>query len=561
MGRPGCFQVPQFVVFYVVGFMSVTEESGSSISPVVHCVGLTADAAAHVLDAAQGSGLNFQQHPTSDALLKNVGPSATGCVLLACDEASSTSLSAVSRLRCHFFSMPVIAVVENGSMSHAVELMHSGVYSVLTQPLEYRRLTGTVTVAVENSVRERAGFDQCREAAFRMKAATAKELEVLQLIMRGLKNKEIAAELNLTIRAVEDRRFRLMKKIGVESVAELVALAVTARYHEQGLTPGSGRSASEAGTSRCVRGVEIWVPDESESRLVLEHGCYRNAAQFREASTSMSFQRGQGLPGRVWEQRTPVFLRELISTEFLRSHEAGAAGMTTAVGFPVFREGEVRAVVLLLLDGREHVRAALECWRLHPATSMLTLFSGTFINCERLRRLSEFVHLPRGAGLSGSAAEQGRPQIFTRLADDPTAVRGGAFAAEQLVSAVALPLMDSGMSAPDVLLLLNSESGPMFSLMQVWRREPGGQQLQLVQEACGGVSSLMSQISEVGQSGDGCIVDQCQRRRLPVLMENGTASEGVRRTPGTAAPSFAIAIPTMNEGQVDAVTVLGSHSP
>ena len=50
------------------------------------------------------------------------------------------------------------------------------------------------------------------------------EHDVLDLIARGLSNKQIAAELGLTLRAIEDRRSRLMRRLGVRSVAELLKL-------------------------------------------------------------------------------------------------------------------------------------------------------------------------------------------------------------------------------------------------------------------------------------------------------------------------------------------------
>ena len=53
---------------------------------------------------------------------------------------------------------------------------------------------------------------------------TAREREVLDLIARGLTNKQIAVQLHLTLRAIEDRRSRMMRRVGVNSLAELLAL-------------------------------------------------------------------------------------------------------------------------------------------------------------------------------------------------------------------------------------------------------------------------------------------------------------------------------------------------
>ncbi len=64
---------------------------------------------------------------------------------------------------------------------------------------------------------------------FACRKRQTRKLEVLDLVMAGKKNKDIADQLGITIRAVEDRRIRLMKKLQVDSLAELVELAIIFR--------------------------------------------------------------------------------------------------------------------------------------------------------------------------------------------------------------------------------------------------------------------------------------------------------------------------------------------
>lgn len=533
---------------------SVTEhELTSAPTATIHAVALPPEMTIPVLDASEVSGFGFRQYPRLDSLIDSAAPSSQGCVVIAGD-AENRNLAAISLLQSHFYTIPVIVLLESNSAEAAVELMRQGVFSVLTKPLEHQKLVTTITSAVESSVSNQTTIDSCREASLRMGEATEKELEVLVLIMEGKKNKEIAGILGITVRAVEDRRFRLMKKVGVESVAELVALAVTARYYERGFTAGSLRGAAISDSKQFVKGIEVWVPSDDESTLQLSQSCYRDAVSFQEATRGVTFRRGEGLPGDVWERRAPSFLNEIITQDFVRSGAAGAVGMTTAVGFPVFSKERVEAVVLILLDSRHQVKAAFESWRVDPQSGDLRLVNGTYVNCERLRRLSEFVHLPIGEGLAGVAAEQGRPYAGARFAEDQNAVRGLALSAEQLVSGVSLPLTDSGSVASDVFLLFNSESNPVFSMVQVWKVNGVG--LTLTSEYVDGVPSLTAQMAKAQPIHDSLAYECCSTGK-PVVADNGQAHRIVH-SPTTPAPTFGVAVPTLINGKVVAVTVLAN---
>lgn len=393
-----------------------------------------------------------------------------------------------------------------------------------------------------------------------MQEATEKELAVLKLIMAGMKNKEIAAELGVTTRAVEDRRFRLMKKVGADSVAELVAIAVQARYFDEGRTAtrrGSSAPASPTGR-QCVKAIEVWVPDEEQATLVLAQSCYRDAFAFRDASQNMRFARGEGLPGRVWQEKAPAFLKDLITTEFVRADIAGVDGVTTAVGLPVFESGEVVAVVLLLLDTRQQTNAAFERWRFEPNHGGLRLSAGTYINCERLRRISEFLVLPPGEGMPGLCADQSRSVLISQLNEDGNVVRGLALAAEGMVSGLALPLTDSGLEVPDVFLLFNARSMPVFSLMQHWKPGVNGDDITLTAEHIGGVATLSSQLSGLSDPDGTGLAATAFRTARPAVVGNGSASDSIVRSQDRHTLTLGLAIPTIVNGQVTAVTVLAN---
>jgi FixJ family two-component response regulator len=104
----------------------------------------------------------------------------------------------------------------------AVEAMTLGAITLLEKPFGLDELLTHVRRAVEKDRIDRADRRRKSEADHRLSSLTQKEREVLEMIAAGKTNREMATALGLSVRAVEDRRARLMRKAGVRSVAELV---------------------------------------------------------------------------------------------------------------------------------------------------------------------------------------------------------------------------------------------------------------------------------------------------------------------------------------------------
>lgn len=540
----------------VVSLTTNNMNPASSYAVSVYAIALPHDAAEQVAEAAMTAGIGLRQYATLESLMDAASSAAVGCVLLSSDKHATQIGAAINQLKLYFQTMPIVVLHKSDSNDAVVDLMQRGAFSVIGGTVSHEQLVDTLATATELSVRSQSTVDEGRESSLRMRQATGKELEVLTLIMAGKKNKEISAALGITVRAVEDRRFRLMKKVGVESVAELVATAVQARYYEQGFSSG-GSGPQQAGPRNCLKGIEVWKPDETESQLSLAQGSYRDAAVFSDASRGITFRKGEGLPGMIWESESSVFLRELITTEFVRTQIASAVGMTTAIGFPVFEKGRVQSIVLLLMDTRYQSKAAFESWKYDATSGGLKLDGGTYINCERLRRLTEFISFPLGQGLPGVAAEQRRPCAGARFAEDPAAVRGVALAAERLIAGVAIPLTDSRTEIDGVFVVFNAESSPLFSVQQIWKPSADRTRLILTSEYIGGVSSLATQMQTTSAMPDKGIVDEAWHTRSPVLYTSASdaALEIASSLPGTRLTT-GIAIPTIVDGDVVAITVL-----
>jgi len=203
--------------------------------PSIHAVGLPAAIAERLIQAAEFCELGLCQHTDIDALIDNRLLKNPGCILLPVDGNRTRGLSLVKRLRFELPDLPIVAINDSKLKEVIANLIDQGVHSVLRSDSAMPLLAETLDAAVTHSRRVQQTIEAGRRSLERIDKATAKEREVLDLILDGLRNREIAERLGITVRAVEDRRFRLMKKVGVDSVAELIVVAMEARHHDLGL--------------------------------------------------------------------------------------------------------------------------------------------------------------------------------------------------------------------------------------------------------------------------------------------------------------------------------------
>jgi len=154
-------------------------------------------------------------------------PGQPGCLVLDVAMPRMSGLELHRRLIDDRTDLPVVFVTGYGNVQMAVEAMQAGAVNFLEKPFREQELWDSIRRALELDERNRCRKTGRSQAQERIARLTPAEREVLDLIVEGKLNKEIAAELGLSIRTVEDRRARLMKKTEASSVAGLVQLAMT----------------------------------------------------------------------------------------------------------------------------------------------------------------------------------------------------------------------------------------------------------------------------------------------------------------------------------------------
>jgi FixJ family two-component response regulator len=167
-------------------------------------------------------GAAVKPFASAEQFLEAYDPSVPGCLVVDIQLPGMSGLELQQHLAARGMAVPIVIVSAHADVRIAVEAMTRGAISVLQKPFQMSELLAAIRLGFERDSQERAA--QARQTRLEAQRAqlTAKEQQVLDLIAAGKTNKQIAADLHRSVRAVEDRRARMMKKLGVRSLAELI---------------------------------------------------------------------------------------------------------------------------------------------------------------------------------------------------------------------------------------------------------------------------------------------------------------------------------------------------
>jgi FixJ family two-component response regulator len=130
----------------------------------------------------------------------------------------------------------IVFLTGHGDIPKSVQAMKAGAVDFLTKPIDDEKLLAAVRVAVEKDTRARELRAQRESVEQRIATLTHREREVLEHVVSGQLNKQIATDLGTVEKTIKVHRARVMAKMGVTSLAELVRLA-----EQAGITPAETR--------------------------------------------------------------------------------------------------------------------------------------------------------------------------------------------------------------------------------------------------------------------------------------------------------------------------------
>ena len=119
----------------------------------------------------------------------------------------------------------IVFITGHGDVPTATQAMKNGAVDFLTKPFDDAELTDAVKRALERGQKQLRQREERREARGRVDKLTPREFEVLRFVVMGLLNKQIAAELHTAEKTIKVHRGRVMQKLGVTSVPDLVRIS------------------------------------------------------------------------------------------------------------------------------------------------------------------------------------------------------------------------------------------------------------------------------------------------------------------------------------------------
>lgn len=161
---------------------------------------------------------------SAEAFLAADRPGTAGCLLVDVRMPGMSGLELQRELRTRGAFPPIIVITGHGDVPLAVSALKAGAVDFLEKPFDIDTLLAAIEEGFRRTVAP-GGFDR-GEIAARVSRLTARERQVMDLVVQGLPNKLIADKLDVAIRTVEVHRARVMEKTGARNLSELVRMAI-----------------------------------------------------------------------------------------------------------------------------------------------------------------------------------------------------------------------------------------------------------------------------------------------------------------------------------------------
>lgn len=182
-------------------------------------------------------GLEVRTFASGREFLDGYDPGRPGCVLLDLRMPQMGGLELQEHLLAREFACPIIIITGYAEVPAAVRAMKAGAVDFIEKPFSDQTLVERVQRAIERAVEAHQERQRRRSLSARLGRLTPRETQVMHYVVDGLANKQVAARLGLSERTVEIHRAQVMRKLEVESVADLVRVALQAQDSRGSASP------------------------------------------------------------------------------------------------------------------------------------------------------------------------------------------------------------------------------------------------------------------------------------------------------------------------------------
>lgn len=186
-------------------------------------------------------GLTVRAFSSGQEFLDQFGPvEAPGCIVLDVRMPGKSGLEVQQELRADDCPLPVIILTGHGDAPMAARAIKDGAFDFVEKPFNNQALLDTLQKAIHES-ETRIRIRQRRDEIIRrIQSLSERERQVLNLIVKGKSNQEMAGELDISRRTIEVHRANLMEKMAVASVAELMRAAFAVDLFEHAAADSKG---------------------------------------------------------------------------------------------------------------------------------------------------------------------------------------------------------------------------------------------------------------------------------------------------------------------------------
>ncbi len=173
----------------------------------------------------KAEGFTVQAFTSAKTFLESYRPETLSCLVLDVSMPELNGLELQERLTRSGLLVPIVFLTGHGDIPMSVQAIKAGAVDFLTKPVKDADLLRAVRAALQRAAEQRELISETASLRQRYASLTPRESEVMAHVVAGLLNKQIAAELGTGEHTIKVHRARVMEKMGVESLADLVRAA------------------------------------------------------------------------------------------------------------------------------------------------------------------------------------------------------------------------------------------------------------------------------------------------------------------------------------------------